>query len=187
MLPKLNAMFELKGSSVDRFVGLLILAVCMALPANPGFAEDSSKNKGEAAEEKYTIEQVLNDTEEAFHVHREGDYEKALDLYSKVLRFRMLKAKDRAVVFLLRGESYKENEEYDRAIADFTRALRIKSKYIRAYYERGLCYEKKGDLAKAYLNIKRASELDAVKEKYLKKLAVLKGRMEKKGIKIPEG
>jgi tetratricopeptide (TPR) repeat protein len=48
----------------------------------------------------------------------------------------------------------------DRAIADYSRAIEIDPKYIRAYFARGGAYEKKGQLDRAISDYTRVLEID---------------------------
>ncbi|MEI7813040.1 MAG: tetratricopeptide repeat protein [Ignavibacteria bacterium] len=50
----------------------------------------------------------------------------------------MKKRLNTAVVFLLRGIAKAGLKDYARAIADFTKAIRIKPDYAEAYFGRGL-------------------------------------------------
>ena len=47
------------------------------------------------------------------------------------------------------GSSYGNKGNFDRAIADFSEAIRLDPKDARAYHDRGVAYGKKGEMAKA--------------------------------------
>jgi tetratricopeptide (TPR) repeat protein len=49
--------------------------------------------------------------------------------------------------------------EYDKAIADYTQAIRLKPKEAVFYKNRGNAYSKKGDRAKANLDFAEAERL----------------------------
>ena len=58
---------------------------------------------------------------------------------------------------------YHAKGDYDRAIADYTEAIRLNPKYVTAYYNRGLARAAKGDTAKADIikgDIAKAKQLD---------------------------
>ena len=59
-----------------------------------------------------------------------------------------------------RGLAYENKGEHDRAIADFTEAIRLDPKYDIEYYGRGLAYENKGDYDKAIPDYTEAIRLD---------------------------
>lgn len=77
-----------------------------------------------------------------------GDSKAAIEYYSKSLK---LNWKNCSVRYL-RGFSYKTNGSYSEAIADFTKILKSDcggSYQLKAFQNRGLCYELIGDLAAA--------------------------------------
>jgi WD40 repeat protein len=51
-------------------------------------------------------------------------------------------------------------KEYDRAIADFSRVIRLDPRHARAYYQRGLLYAEKKDFAQARADLDTAIKLD---------------------------
>jgi tetratricopeptide (TPR) repeat protein len=129
---------------------------------------------------------VLVLVEAAFRAHREGDFDKAIGLYSEVLKSQELTAKERAVGFLLRGEAYKDKDDCTNAVADFTRALKIDETYAQAYYFRGLCYEKLGEFEEAFEDVKQAGLLKPDKEAYRNRLEILKAKQPKEKSPPPE-
>jgi len=56
---------------------------------------------------------------------------------------------DKAEDYILRGYYFAIRNFYDKAIAEFTAALKIKPDLVNALYNRGLAYAKKGDYDKA--------------------------------------
>ncbi|MDY6850629.1 MAG: tetratricopeptide repeat protein [Thermodesulfobacteriota bacterium] len=120
---------------------------------------------------------VQDDLEDAFMAHRRGEYEQAINLYTKVTKAPKLAQTQIAVAFLLRGEVFADKGDYAQAISDFTRSLKLRPNYAQAFYARGLAYEKKGRLAKAYKDVKKAQYLSPAKEVYKQKLVVLEDRI----------
>ena len=55
-----------------------------------------------------------------------------------------------------RGLSYAKKGEYDRAIADYTEAIRLDRESVLPYSNRGSAYEKKGELDKALADFREA-------------------------------
>ena len=56
---------------------------------------------------------------------------------------------DLAAAFTIRGRAYHAKGDYDRAIADYTEAIRIESNYVLAFYSRGVAYFNKKDYDRA--------------------------------------
>ena len=60
----------------------------------------------------------------------------------------------------MRGNAYRARGDNDRAIADFSQAIRLAPKFADAYYNRGLAYFYSGTLDKALADVSEASDLD---------------------------
>src|SRR3974390_602589 len=59
-----------------------------------------------------------------------------------------------------RGKAYSAKQEYDRAIADYTEALRVDTNYAGAFSGRGTAFLLKGCLDRAIEDFNRAVRLD---------------------------
>jgi tetratricopeptide (TPR) repeat protein len=66
---------------------------------------------------------------------------------------------NRAIAFYNRGGIYKQRKDYDRAIADYSEAVKIDPQYVNAYINRGMAYDSKGDNDAAAADFSRAIEL----------------------------
>ncbi|MFZ1990264.1 MAG: tetratricopeptide repeat protein, partial [Alphaproteobacteria bacterium] len=66
---------------------------------------------------------------------------------------------DLAVEFYNRGIAYRDKGDYDRAIADYTQAIRLKPDYAKAFNNRGLAYYNKGDYDRAIADYTQAIRL----------------------------
>lgn len=64
-----------------------------------------------------------------------------------------------AEFYLTRGENLFGVHQYDRAIADYSMAIQLKSDYAEAYNDRGFAYYLKGDAERAIADYTRAIEL----------------------------
>jgi tetratricopeptide (TPR) repeat protein len=64
-----------------------------------------------------------------------------------------------AVAHFNQGVTYAEKGDWDRAIADFTGAIRLKPDYAEAYYNRGTAYAVKGDMDRAIVDFTGAIRL----------------------------
>jgi tetratricopeptide (TPR) repeat protein len=59
-----------------------------------------------------------------------------------------------------RGNDYYRKGEYDRAIADYTKAIKLDPKHAFFYNNRGIAYGKKGDRKQAIADYRKALEID---------------------------
>jgi tetratricopeptide (TPR) repeat protein len=59
-----------------------------------------------------------------------------------------------------RGNAYLIKDDYDRAIADYNKAIELRPKRAGVYSNRGRAYEKKGDNARAIADYNKLLELD---------------------------
>ena len=57
------------------------------------------------------------------------------------------------------GLSLREKGEYDKAIADFTEAIRLDPKYAKAFFGRASAYERNGEITKADEDFAQAKKL----------------------------
>jgi tetratricopeptide (TPR) repeat protein len=92
--------------------------------------------------------------------------------------------KEQAEIYYKSGWQYFDSGEYDKAIADFDKAIRIDNSYTAAFFERGNAYFKKCEYAKAIDDYSMAIQLEPNKfgsfynaraEAYCKKTWAFKG------------
>lgn len=65
----------------------------------------------------------------------------------------------RYLVFSNRGNAWKAKGELDRAIADYTEAIRLKPDHAIAHYDRGIVWQQKGELDRAIADFSEAIRL----------------------------
>ncbi|MDR0354202.1 MAG: tetratricopeptide repeat protein [Deltaproteobacteria bacterium] len=128
---------------------------------------------------------LIDTVEEGYLAHRRGDYDKAVDIYTRIIQRRGLSVKERAVSYLLRGEAKRDKGEVEEAIYDFTRALNQWPNYPQAIFFRGQCLAQLERFNEALADLTRASELDPDRESYHTNLVLLKRRMATAGL-IPD-
>jgi tetratricopeptide (TPR) repeat protein len=122
--------------------------------------------------------------ESAYLAHRRGDFQTAIDGYTRIIRRRGLTRRERAVSYLLRGEAQRDSGRLEAAILDFTRALRQWPGYPAAHHFRGRVYEKLNKLNDAYADLAMAVQLDPARESYQTSLTLLKLRLKEAGLLV---
>src|SRR4051794_18532967 len=91
------------------------------------------------AESQY--DQLLNEGLDAF---KTGDFDLAIQKYNECIA---TNPKD-PIAYNDRGLAYKGKKDFEHAIADFTKALQLKSDWF-GYYNRGITHAEKGDQSRA--------------------------------------
>ncbi len=71
-----------------------------------------------------------------------------------------IRMQNTAISYFNRGLAYQSKEQYDQAIADYTKAIELDPKYARPYNNRGLAYKNKGQYDQAIADFTKAIELD---------------------------
>lgn len=80
------------------------------------------------------------DFEEAGQANADGDYDTAINLYTKIIEEGDVAPHNLAATYYNRGNAYREMENYDKAIEDFTSAISLNPNYTKAYSNRGAVY-----------------------------------------------
>ena len=132
-----------------------------------------------------TAAEPLDDVEAGYRAYREGDYAKAIELFTQVIRNKDTTARQRATAFLLRGEAHLDLDKLDLAEKDFRWALKIRNKYHQAYYHLGLVYERRGQLTEAFQSVRQAAALKPDDERYGRKMSVLEAKLKAAGLPVP--
>ena len=123
------------------FVAILLLSltVCLASPVWAGGSDDAKA--GDTA-------------------YQEGNYDRAIKLFTKAIASGELSRKDLSITYLNRGLTWGKKGDYDKAITDFDKAIGINPKFAYAYGNRGLTWAKKGDYDKAIADYTKAIEIN---------------------------
>lgn len=99
------------------------------------------------------------DLKEARAAGQRGEYESAIHLATRAIESDKLSPEYRAIAFSIRGKAWSQKKDYDRAIADFTNALRLNPRYVYAFYNRAVAWQHKGDFDRAIADFTQAIRL----------------------------
>jgi tetratricopeptide (TPR) repeat protein len=99
----------------------------------------------------------FNAGEDAFYA---GNYDEAIRLYTRAIASGELSQEQLSEVYELRGFTWDDKGDYDKAIADYTKAIEIDPKNSYAYINRGVDWYDKGDYDRAIADYTRAIEID---------------------------
>ncbi|MBU2548157.1 MAG: tetratricopeptide repeat protein [Proteobacteria bacterium] len=127
-------------------------------------------------------EDLLDALEAGFMAQRQGRYEDAQEMYSKLIQAQVLEPRELTVVLMLRGETRMKRGDFEGAVEDLSQALNIRSSYIHALYLRGLALERLNRYQEALADLQRAVALRPDKETYQQDLSELKTRMALQGL-----
>ena len=121
---------------------VLIALALLVLPLATAGAEDLTYcNQGLGAEEA-------------------GDHDLAIDYYTRCLNEGDLSRGNQVIIYNRRGNAYYYKGDYDRAVADYDRAIRLRPDYAFHYYNRGIAYSDKGEYDRAIADFDQALRLD---------------------------
>ena len=70
------------------------------------------------------------------------------------------KPEDNAEAYFVRGVTYARKGQYDKAIADFTKAIELNPRHAEAYINRGLAYKNTGQYDQAISDCTKAIEIN---------------------------
>jgi tetratricopeptide (TPR) repeat protein len=118
---------------------LLSLMVCVTSPAWAGGLDDAKA--GETAFQR-------------------GNDDEAIRLFTRAIASGELSRRDLGIAYYNRGNVWYYKGDYDKAIADYTKAIEINPQYASAYENRGLAWADKGDYDKAIADYTKAIEID---------------------------
>jgi putative GTP pyrophosphokinase len=96
---------------------------------------------------------------EALSAHNKGHYTDAVVMYSRLL-LRRPKNSMKAVIYIHRGMAFFGSSRYQEALEDFTSALQLDKKNVRAYYYRGIVYRFMQDSRQALADLDHCVVLD---------------------------
>ncbi len=122
---------------------LLIAFALLVLPPAPAGAEDLA---------------LCAEGQKAYNAR---SYGLAIAELSRCLESDELSSGNRAFLHDKRGRAYEYTSDTDRAIADYTEALRLDPEYVIAYNNRGNVYRDRGDYDRAIADYDRALQLNA--------------------------
>ncbi|MCB2187135.1 MAG: tetratricopeptide repeat protein [Deltaproteobacteria bacterium] len=121
----------------------------------------------------------VDDIQAGNEAAREGNFERAIELYNRAIESGLLSPGNLAVVYNNRGSALDDSGQVDQAIVDYTKAVKLDPSYAEAYYNRSFAYEKKKEFAKALADVKKAASLDPADPLYSQRREYLKDQVSK--------
>ena len=102
----------------------------------------------------------VHDIKNGIAAGREGDYDKAIGLFTKAIESGKLSQENLSIAYCNRGFARRKKGDYDKAIADFTKAIEINPNDAGVYQFRGYCWKFIGNDDKANADYEKAKKLD---------------------------
>jgi tetratricopeptide (TPR) repeat protein len=102
----------------------------------------------------------VHDIKAGIAAGNEGDYDKAIELFTKAIESGKLSQENLSIAYYNRGRARGERGDYDKAIADFDKAIIINPMFAEAYGNRGNVWYLKGDFNKAITDITKSIEIN---------------------------
>ncbi|MFM1875055.1 MAG: hypothetical protein RL266_792 [Bacteroidota bacterium] len=132
----------------DAYVELGILHWAKKDPLAEGYLKSALDIRPKGIDALYTLGMQYQNT---------GKLNEALETYTQIIA---IDSSYSPAYFNMGYVQYQELQLYDEALTNFDKAVQVNPKYYQAVYMRGLCYEAKGDLAKAKREYSYAIELN---------------------------
>jgi tetratricopeptide (TPR) repeat protein len=132
----------------DAFVELGILHWAKKDPLAEGYLKSALDIRPDGLDALYALGMQYQGTDKL---------NEALETYTRILE---LDSTYRTAYYNMGYIQYEHLQLYDEALANFDRAVKVDPKYYQAIYMRGLCFEAKGDVAKAKREYSYALELN---------------------------
>jgi len=141
--------------------GLIVLlvagSIALAIIGRNSYYDQQVRNAEKALAKNPKDSMALERMATAYS--EKGEYAKAIELFNKALEI----TKDPAYVIHDRGSAYAGARSYDLAIADFTKAMEMKSAQkefvAQCYNDRGVVYFKYGKYQKSHNDVMKAIEM----------------------------
>lgn len=138
---------EQENDYYDAYIQLGVLHIYKKGNLSEGYFKNALRIKPKNLEALYNL---------GFYYQEVGEYKKAIETYKETLAI-----KEYREPYFNLGYIHQEYlSAYEEAIGFYTKAIEIEPKYIDAYYNRGLCYEKMKNKAKAKADFQEVLKLN---------------------------
>ncbi len=136
--------------SLDKISGITEANV---YPDFDGFARLHAHNK------PYTEPDPQEYLQRGFEAHQNDNLDDAIEYYTEFIRLDPADTSNVSAAYYSRGIAYGAKNEYDPAIENYNRAIRLNPNFAEAYNNRGYAYHKKGEIDLAIEDYDRAIQI----------------------------
>jgi tetratricopeptide (TPR) repeat protein len=102
----------------------------------------------------------VDDLKAGVEAHKQGDHDGAIRLLTKAITSGELDAADLLIAFEHRGHAWNGKNDFDRAIADYSEAIRLNPQAWHAFILRGGAWREKKDFDRAIADYSEAIQLN---------------------------
>ena len=113
-----------------------------------------------AHDKPYVEPDALDLMQRGIGVHQRGDLDDAIAYYTEIIELDPSHTSVVAQAYYNRGVAYEQKDNYERAIEDFSKAIKLSPDLYEAYHNRGIVYGETGNYERAIKDFSKAIDLE---------------------------